>query len=146
MHWLAKISVLGLFLVSCATIPPVSHSPALPFGEFVDQVLDPLAGTMADERIHRAQAELNAGEISPSLLAMLGVALDPQGSVLGDGFARLKNSSMEQESAYLDAQRHPLKKEVLALLTKRAKSVGDQYSVCVEQAERRYGVLDGKFV
>jgi hypothetical protein len=146
MRWLAQVSVLGLFLVSCATAPSVSQSPTLPFGEFIDQVLDPLAGTIADERIQHAQAELNAGQLSPSLLSLLGLTLGSQGSGLGDGFARLQNSSIEQVSAYLDAQRHPLKKEVLALFTKRAKSIGDQYSVCVEGAERGYGVMDGKFL
>ena len=49
-------------------------------------------------------------------------------------------------NAEIAARREPLKKEVLALFIRRTKSVGDQYSVCVEGAERRYGVKENAFV
>ena len=59
MRWLAHLSILGLLCASCATSPIHPPSPALPFGEFIDHVLDPLASK--DERIHLAQAELKTG-------------------------------------------------------------------------------------
>lgn len=81
MRWLALVPIL-FFSSSCSTF--LSTSPSLPFVEFIDQVLDPLAGKLADERIEQAKAQLRAG--------------------------------------------------------------GNQYSVCVEGAERRYGVESDKFV
>lgn len=146
MRWLVALSVLGLFCASCATAPSLPPAPALPFGEFVDQVLDPLAGTLADERIQQAQVELKSGTLSVSLLSLLGLVFGPQGSVVGSGLATLNDASIEQQSAHLDTRRHPLKKEILSLLTQRTKTQGDHYSVCVEGAERRYGVQEGKFV
>ena len=145
MRWLAQISILGFLSVSCSTIP--STTPALPFGEFVDQVLDPLAGKHADDLIQHEQTKLKAGHASPALASFLGSLLAPgAGTVIGGGLAAFNNASLEQRSAQLDTLRYPLKKEVLALLTKRTKIEGDQYSVCLEGAERRYNVQDGKFV
>jgi hypothetical protein len=144
MRWLALLPILGLLLTSCTTIPP---SPALPFGEFIDQVLDPLAGKHAVELIQHEQAKLKAGQISPDLASFIGSLIHPgAGTVIGAGLAAFNNSSIEQQSAQLDTLQYPLKKEVLALLTKRAKAEGDQYSVCLEGTERRYGVQHEKFV
>ena len=146
MRWLAQFSIFGLFCASCAIAPALPPAPALPFGEFVGQVLDPLAGTLADERIEQAQVELKSGELSVSLLSLLGIDFGPEGSVVGGGLATLNDASIEQQSAYLDTRRHPLKKEILSLLTQRTKIQGDQYHVCVNGAERRYGVQEGKFI
>ena len=143
MRWLAHSLVLVIFLASCATTPSTLPEPALPIGEFIDQVLDPLAGKIAAERIQQAQAELKAGQLSPSLRALLGIPFGTGGAAVSSG---LKNASIEQLTAQLDARRLPLKKELLALFTRRAKAEGDQYSVCVEGSERRYGVQNEKFV
>jgi hypothetical protein len=144
MRWLALLSILGLLLTSCTTI---SSAPALPFGEFVDQILDPLAGKHADELIQHEQAKLKAGQVSPALASFLGSLIHPvAGTMIGGGIAAFNNSSIEQKSAQLDTLRYPLKKEILALLVRRAKIEGDQYSVCLDGAERRYGVQSGKFI
>jgi|CXWL01.1.fsa_nt_gi hypothetical protein len=146
MRWLAHFSIFALFCASCATAPILPTAPTLPFGEFVDQVLDPLSGKIADEHIQQAQADLKAGQLSPVLLTLLGSAFGPGGTVAGAGLANLQTATIDQKSAQLDTRRLPLKKELLALFTSRAKAESDHYSVCVEGAERRYGVQSGKFV
>jgi len=144
MRWLAHSSIGALiFCASCAVVPP---SPSLPIGEFVEQVLDPLSGKIADERIQHAQAELKAGQLSPGLLSFLGLAFGPGGAVAGNSLATLGNASLDQKSAQLETRKLPLKNEILTLLTKRTQVKGENYAVCVEQVERLYGVQDGRFV
>jgi hypothetical protein len=147
MRWLALLLILGLLSASCATTPTPPLAPDLPFGEFIDHVLDPLATTHAAELLQHEQTKLKAGQISPALASFIGSLLYPgAGTVVGSGLAAFNNSSNEQKSSQLDTLQYPLKKEVLSILTKRTKAEGNQYSVCLDGAERRYGVQDRKFV
>jgi hypothetical protein len=68
------------------------------------------------------------------------------GKYIGAYVFPANQEAIQKYNAEIDARREPLKKEVLALFIRRAKSVGDQYSVCVEGAERRYGVKENAFV
>ena len=145
MRWLAQSS-LALLCVSCSGLS-LSPGPALPIGEFYNHVLDPLAGTLADERITQAKAEVSSKKVSPVLATLLGSLFAPgAGSAIGGGLAALNNSSIEQQLAMLDTRRLPLKHELLQLFIGRTKTEGEHYRVCVEGVERVYAVQDGHFV
>lgn len=145
MRWLAQSS-LALLCVSCSGLS-LSPGPALPIGEFYDQVLDPLAEKGAAERIDQAKAEVGSQKISPLVAAFIGSLLAPgTGHALGGGLAALNNSSIEQQLTLLDTRRLPLKHELLQLFIGRTKTEGEHYRVCVEGVERVYAVQDGHFV
>lgn len=140
MRLLRKPLVFVFLCSSCAAF--TTSSP--PIGEFFDQVLDPLAAKIANERIEQAQAELKSGQISTGLAGLLGLA-PPYGPIAG-GLIALNNANVDAQATALDARRLPLKNELLKLFESRAKATTDGYAVCVEGVERRYRVQDGKFL
>lgn len=68
------------------------------------------------------------------------------GGFIGAFVAAANQEAIEKYNAEIDARRPPLKKDLLALFTRRARVVGDQYSVCVDGEERRYGVKENGFI
>ena len=155
MRWLAHSLILVFFCASCATAATSPPTPALPMGEFIDQVLDPLAGQIADEWAEQSKADYAANHpTSPQNQgtgSAGGVASGPGPGGMLNGFlggivAASNQEAIQKYNAEIDARRQPLKKDLLALFTRRAKSVGDQYSVCVDGEERRYGVKENGFV
>jgi hypothetical protein len=155
MPFLRHSLIVMLLCASCAT-PPTAHStPALPMEEFIAQVLDPLAGQIADEWAEESKAEYAANHPTsmqkPSTGSTGGAASGggPGGMLngfLGGIVAASNQEAIQKYNAEIDARQQPVKKELLALFTRRAKSVGDQYSVCVDGAERRYGIKDNRFI
>src|SRR5262245_15796486 len=63
------------------------------------------------------------------------------GGFIGAYVNAANQEAIQKYNAEIDARRQPVKKDLLALFTRRARSVGDQYSVCVDGAERRYGYI-----
>lgn len=144
-----------LYCASCATTPTAHSTPALPMGEFIDQVLDPLAGQIADEWAEESKAEYAANHPTsmqkPSTGATGGAASGggPGGMLsgfLGGIVADSNQEAIQKYNAEVDARRQPLKKDLVALFTRRTRTVEDQYSVCVDGVERRYGVKDKSFL
>ncbi|HSQ51916.1 MAG TPA: hypothetical protein VLL94_11690 [Nitrospiraceae bacterium] len=139
MRALAHSLIFLLFWASCAAVPTSSPTPALPMGEFIDQVLDPLAAQIVDEWAEQSKAEYAAQHPTAGSAGMMG-------KYVGKYVFAPNQEAIQKYNAEIDARRESLKKEILALFIQRAKSVGDQYSVCVEGAERRYGVKDNGFI
>lgn len=144
MRWLAYSLIFVLLGASCAAVPTSATAPALPREEFINQVLDPLAGEFVDEWAEASKAEYAANH--PTAGPGGGMASGIMGKYVGKYVFPANQEAIQKYNAEIDARREPLKKEVLALFIRRAKSVADQYSVCVEGAERRYGVKDNGFV
>ncbi len=117
------LTCLFLFLSSCAIQSTLT--PSLPLGEFIDQVLEPLAEKLANERIDADKATLQTKNISPQFATFLGALFSPAGAAVGGGLATLHNDSNEQKAAQLESYRLPLKNEILALLTKRTQAKGE---------------------
>jgi hypothetical protein len=134
------LAAMTLFLVSCASTSP---RPSLPVGEFYDQVLDPLAGKIADERIDH---ELAGMQQNGSSLGTIGSLINAPIAILGAGLDFWRQASTQEKRAALESRRLPLKKELLALFESRTKETADGYSVCVEGIERRYSVKGERFV
>ena len=123
--------------------------------EFIAQVLDPLAGQIADEWAVESKAEYAANH--PISMQKPSSGTDPgaasgggpggmMGGFIGAYVAVANQEAIEKYNAGVEARREPLKKDLLALFTRRTRTVEDQYSVCVDGAERRYGVTDKGFV
>ena len=155
MRWLAHSLMLVFFCASCATAATSPATPALPIEAFIDHVLEPLAGQIADEWAEESKAEYAANHptsmANPKTCPGCGMASGGgpggmMGGFIGAFVAAANQEAIEKYNAEIDARRQPLKKDLLALFTRRAKSVGDQYSVCVDGEERRYGVKENGFV
>ena len=155
MRWLAHSLIFVFLCASCAVASTTSEAPALPMGEFIDQVLDPLAGQIVDEWAEQSKADYAANHPTSTSNSSTGpaggVASGPGPGGMLNGFlggivAASNQEAIQKYNAEIDARRSPLKKELLALFTRRAKSVGDQYSVCVDGEERRYGVKENGFI
>lgn len=154
------VPALSGFLV-CASCVSAPLTPALPIGEFIDQVLDPLAEKLANERVDRFKREFVGTLPGPSLDSRIGATVGaglgllgfgfgaPAGSAVGGLLGQLSEGSHQQKldqlNALAEARRGPLKKELLDLFIKRATAHADKYAVCVEGIERVYGISAGKF-
>lgn len=143
MRWLAQI-LLGCSLSACVVVPV---SPALPIGEFYDQVLDPLADKGAAERLDQAKTAIASKKISPAMASFIGSLFAPgTGTVIGSGLAAFQNASIDDQLAAIEARRLPLKHELLKVWSGRTRIVNEEYRVCVNGAERVYTVKDRRFV
>ena len=60
MRALAHSLIFLLFYASCAAVPTSPPTPTLPMGEFINQVLDPLAAQIVDEWAEQSKAEYAA--------------------------------------------------------------------------------------
>ena len=134
------VVLLVLFLASCARLSP---GPSLPVGEFYDQVLDPLAEKIANQRVDHELAALPSAAAS---LATVGSLINAPVAIIGAALDLLRHSNAQDKRSALEARRLPLKQELLALFESRTKATADGYSVCVEGVERRYSVRGLKFV
>ena len=155
MRRLAYSLIFVLLGTSCAAAATSSSTPALPMQEFIDQVLDPLAVQIVDEWAEESKAEYaakhptsmqNSSAGSAGSMASGAGPGGMMGGFIGAYVAAANQEAIQNYNAEIDARRQPLKKELLALFTRRAKSVGDQYSVCVDGVERRYGIKGNEFI
>jgi len=155
MRWLAYSLMFVLLGASYAAATTAPSTPALPMEEFIDHVLDPLATQIVDQWAEESKAEYAAKHPTSMQNSSAGSA---GGMASGVGLGRMmggfigayvlaaNQEAVRKYNAEIDARRQPVKKDLLALFTRRARSVGDQYSVCVDGAERRYGVKENAFV
>jgi len=142
-----RLILLALLCAAFSACSSIAPSPSLPIGEFYDHVLDPLATKLANEHIDQSHAELTSGYLSPTLLTLLGsVVYGPVGGTVGGGLATVGNASIDKQMAQVESNRIPLKRAFLDLLSTRTTVKGTAYAVCVQGAERLYGVQDGRFV
>ncbi len=155
MRWLAYSLIFILLGASCAAAPTSPSSPALPMEEFINQVLDPLAAQIVDEWAEESKTEFAAKHPTSMQSSSAGSAggmasgAGPggmMGGFIGAYVVAANQEAVQKYNAEIDARRQPVKKDLLALFTQRARIVGDQYSVCIDGAERRYGVKENAFL
>src|SRR2546423_12967940 len=154
MRWLVHSLIFILFCASCAAAPTASSTPALPMQEFIDQVLDPLATQIVDEWAEESKTDYaakhptsqNSSAGSAGGMASGAGPGGMMGGFIGAYVVAANQEAIQKYNAEIDARRQPVKKELLALFTRRAKLVEDQYSVCVDGAERRYGIKGNEFI
>ena len=154
MRSLAHPLIFALLCVSCAAALPSPPTPTLPMEAFIDQVLDPLAGQIVDEWAEQSKAEYAANHPTSMPTPSTGAAGAASGGgpsgmlngFLGGIVAASNQEAIQKYNADIDVRRQPIKKELLALFTQRARLVEDQYSVCVDGVERRYGVKNNGFI
>jgi hypothetical protein len=139
-----------LALVFCVCLASCQHSspPSLPsasLGDFTDQVLEPLAVRLADEKIIQDRADSIARftpKASERGVQDLLTGIPYVGKLLEYGESTRK-AELEEELAWLETRRIPLKREILDLFVSRTVPTNAGFSVCVEGRQRQYKLTEG---
>ena len=137
------VVVLYALLGACAN-PFLQPSPRASVGDFTDHVLESLALRLADEKISEAGSAMKLEHLPKAPVQAVVDLLDDipwVGKLLSVRNVSQK-ARLEEDLAWLETRRIPLKRELLDLFVARTTSEGDVFSVCVEGVERRYHALD----
>ncbi len=133
--------VLGLSLHACAH----QASPKATIWDFTDDVIEPLAGRMAEDKFMAKRAAVIAAHTPrPSRATaknLLGVV-----PMLGTLFAledKTQKVRLDAELAWLETRRLPLKQELRDLLVARTVRTDDGFAFCADGRQRRYRIIDG---
>jgi hypothetical protein len=132
-------------LASCAhsfTQPPVAAHASV--GDFTDYVLEPLALRVADEKIMEASAGLKLARTPKGpVQSVAGLLQDVPwvGRLLNFSTASQK-ARLEEDLAWLETRRLPLKRELLDVFVSQTTHDDDTFTVCIDRIERRYQALD----
>ena len=122
-----------LFLIALSACAPSLP----PQSVFTDNVLAPIA----DDKIAQLLAQNPEPEHITPFLSLAGV----QGALLGQLIDRVASASAADRRALIEAQREPLRAELLTIYKGRTKLIENGYAVCVDGIERRYLVNGGQF-
>ena len=145
MNMLSGGSVLLLCgTLACCANPLTPSIPRASIGDFSDHVLEPLALRVADEKITEAGAALKA-EHTPKATMQTVASLLYEVPWIGKllNFRNIsQKAQLEEDLAFLETQRIPLKRELLNLFVSRTISDGDTFTFCVDGVQRRYQALD----
>lgn len=140
---LGSIIVLCVLLGGCAN-PLMQPAPRASIGDFTDNVLEPLALRVADEKIMEASTALKFEHTPKAPIQALAGLLDEVpwiGKLLS-----VRNVSqrarLEEDLAWLETRRLPLKRELLTLFVSRTTAERETFTVCVDAVQRRYQALD----
>ena len=133
-------------LASCATNPLTSPTTmARPsIGDFTDHVLEPLALRVADEKVIEASAALKLARAPKGTMhafATLLYEVPWVGKLLSFRNATQK-AQLEEDLAWLETRRIPLKRELLDLFVSRTTYEEETFTFCVDGVQRRYHALD----
>ncbi len=144
-----KTRHFGPLLLFCGALMSCAHAtPPASIGDFTDQILDPLALRIADEKISETGAELKAVRTPKSSTQTLASVLNELpwiGKLLNVSTATRK-AQLDQDLAWLETRRMPLKRELLDLFVSRTIQEEEIFSFCVNGVERRYQALEtGRF-
>jgi hypothetical protein len=142
------IQLSSVFLF-CCVLGACTHSltttiPHASIGDFTDHVLEPLALRIADEKIIEAGGALRL-EHTPkaTFQTVAGLLYDVPwiGKLLN--FAKVsEKAQLEEELAWLESRRIPLKRELLQQLVSGTSHEDQRFTVCVDGVQRRYEALD----
>jgi hypothetical protein len=139
----ASILVLCGVLGSCAN-PLTPSMPRASIGDFTDHVLEPLALRVADEKITEASAGLKLEHTPKAPLQTVANLLSDVpwiGKLLN--FRNVsEKAQLEEDLAWLETRRIPLKRELLNLFVTRTTYEAETFTVCIEGVQRRYHALD----
>lgn len=145
-HQAGCVVLLCGVLASCAhAVPPASPAS---IGDFTDQILEPLALRVADEKIIEAGAELRLAhtpKASTQTMAGLLNELPWIGKLLNFSSVS-QRARLDEQLAWLETRRMPLKRELLDLFVSRTTRDDDIFSFCINGHERRYQAINaGRF-
>ena len=143
--------LLGGALASCghqrtqvpveAQTPPAAHAS---IGDFTDYVLEPLALRVADEKIMEASAGLKLARAPKGTVqSVAGLLQDVPwiGPLLSFSTASQK-AHLEEDLAWLETRRLPLKRELLDAFVAQTNHDEDTFTTCIDAVQRRYQALD----
>jgi hypothetical protein len=106
--------------------------------------LEPLALRVADEKIMEASAGLKLAR-SPkgTVQSVAGLLHDiPWIGPLLNFSTGSQKAHLEEDLAWLETRRLPLKRELLDVFVSRTTHDEDMFAVCIDRVERRYQALD----
>ncbi len=136
-------------LASCAhapTPPPAQTPPPghASIGDFMDYVLEPLALRVADEKISEASAGLKLARTPKGAVQSVASLLQdvPWVGPLLNFSTVSQKARLEEDLAWLETRRIPLKRELLDVFVSRTAHADDTFTVCIDRVERRYQALD----
>jgi hypothetical protein len=139
------VFLLSWALASCAHPPTqtqaVGHAS---LGDFTDYVLEPLALRVADEKISEASATLKLARTPKSTVQSVASLLQdvPWLGRLLNFTTVAQRAHLEEDLAWLETRRIPLKRELLDVFVSQTTHEDDTFTVCVDRAQRRYQALD----
>jgi hypothetical protein len=145
---MTAIRLSSVFLF-CCVLGACTHSltttiPYASIGDFTDHVLEPLALRIADEKIIEAGGALrldHTPKATYQTVAGLLYDLPWIGKLLN--FTNVsRKAQLEEELAWLETRRIPLKRELLTLFVSATTHVDQIFVVCVDGVQRRYQALD----
>lgn len=140
------LHAMGCVFLLCGTLVSCAHAP-LPrasMGDFTDQVLEPIALRVADEKITEASAELKSAhtpKAATQTMASLLTELPWIGKLLSYRTVS-QRAQLDEDLVWLETRRLPLKRELLELFVLRTTQDGETFSFCVNGVERRYRVIE----
>src|SRR5215217_2956181 len=143
-----NLSAMGLTLILAGVLGCTHATPRASIGDFSDQVLQPLGARLADEKVLELQSLVKA-EQTPNVplqtLASLLQELPWVGKLVNIGTAS-QRARLEQDLAWLETRRVPLRHELIALFESRTEQSQDTFSFCLSGVQRRYQALEvGRF-
>jgi hypothetical protein len=138
-----SIFLLCWALTSCAN-PLTPTIPRASVGDLSDYVLEPLALRVADEKISEASAELKLAHTPKATMQTVASLLNEVpwiGRLLNFRNVSQK-AELEEDLAWLETRRIPLKRELLDLFVSRTTQEEEMFIFCVDGVQRRYRALD----
>ncbi len=143
--WAASVLLSGFLIAGCAGTPEFSGPASrASLGDFTDHVLDPLALRLADEKIAEAIGQHKVARTPKASTQTLAGFLTelPWIGKLMNATAVSRKAKLDEEVAWLESRRIPLKRELLDLFVSRTTQEGDVFTLCVDGVERRYQAYD----
>jgi len=138
-----SVFLLCWALASCAN-PLTPTIPRASVGDLSDYVLEPLALRVADEKISEASAELKLAHTPKATMQTVASLLNEVpwiGRLLNFRNVSQK-AELEEDLAWLETRRIPLKRELLDLFVSRTTQEEEMFIFCVDGVQRRYRALD----
>jgi hypothetical protein len=149
---------IGLFILLCGALascghsrtqvsgiaqtpPPAAHAS---IGDFTDYVLEPLALRVADEKIMEASAGMKLAQTPKGAVQSVASLLQEVpwiGRILNFTTVSQK-ARLEEDLAWLETRRLPLKRELLDALVAQTSHEEDTFTTCIDGVQRRYQALD----
>ena len=130
-------------IVSCA-----HQTRQASIGDFTDQVLEPLAARIADEKIIERTALARAAQ-TPAATQQTIAAVLQELPWIGEMFTVVnttRQAYLEQDLVWLETRRIPLRHELLSIFRSRTQQDGNTFAFCVNGVERRYEAIEqGRF-
>ena len=139
-----SLAVLLCGVLGACANPLTPATPHASIGDFTDHVLEPLAVRIADEKIIEAGGAIRV-EHTPkaTFQTVAGLLYDVPwiGKLLN--FTKVsEKAQLEEELAWLETRRIPLKRELLQQLVSGTSHEDQRFTVCVDGVQRRYQALD----